>query len=276
MWFSTGRGQGPHFPFRGPSRWSPQSLALWSESAPSQPRAGPQCGGEPSVASASFSAGPASVGHLVSVMIQESVACHWSCFSSPQKCFCCMSKSFADSEQAVPPSVGSRELETVSWLWLLPLWVTGSFGFWSRTRQLKSQATGGKTWGPSPQTRLTALVPFRGCTEHCPSFEYWHPFLELKIFKGIVRSNRRGLWLKYFSFHLGLLKELVQQSWSETKQLHLLIFVLFLKSLLYLQPLSDFCLFLKPARDRILLGYTFQTSPALFNFRAFCVLKDEP
>lgn len=36
------------------------------------------------------------------------------CFPSAQKCFCCMSGSFANSEQTVPLSVGSRELETIS------------------------------------------------------------------------------------------------------------------------------------------------------------------
>lgn len=45
------------------------------------------------------------------------------------------------------PSVGSRELETISWLWLLPLWVMGSCRSWSHIRRLKSQANGGNNTG---------------------------------------------------------------------------------------------------------------------------------
>lgn len=71
-------------------------------------------------------------------------------------------------------------------------------------RQLESKAIGGKTWGLSPPIGLTEPVPFQGCTEHCPPL-----VLEFKIFKGIMKSNRRTPWLKYLNFHIGVLEELV-------------------------------------------------------------------
>lgn len=79
-------------------------------------------------------------------------------------------------------------------------------GSWSHTRQLEDQASVGKKEGPSPQIALTEPVPFRGCTEHCP-------LLNIGIsFQGILKSNRRGLRLKYLNVYLGLLKELGEQS----------------------------------------------------------------
>lgn len=128
------------------------------------------------------------------------------------------------------PSARSRELETISRLWLLPLWVMGSCGSWGHVRQLENYAAHGIKWSTEPSDWVDWA--------HCPfgailSIASWA--LELKIFKSILKSIGRGLWLKFLNFPLGRLMALVEQNYSETKQTHTFwIFVFFLKSLLYL------------------------------------------
>lgn len=86
----------------------------------------------------------------------------------------------------------------------------GSWGSWSQIDQMAPEP--GRWWhnmGTKPRTVLTEPVPFWSCPDIAPS-EHWHLSLglEFTIFKGILKSNGRGLWLKYLNFYLGRLKEL--------------------------------------------------------------------
>lgn len=76
------------------------------------------------------------------------------------------------------PSARSRELETISWLWLLPLWVMGSCGSWGHVRHLENYAAHGIKWSTEPSDWVDwASCPFGAIL----SIASWA--LELKIFQ---------------------------------------------------------------------------------------------